>query len=58
MDSIKIGTAKIEFKCGEDVACLVKKMITTYHDPNLQIHFLTNCIKCNGRREPEPSLIN
>jgi hypothetical protein len=46
-------SVKIPFKCGPRTACIVKKVILVKKDPNLTIHLMRNCIRCNGREEPE-----
>lgn len=54
MNSNKIDSVKIPFKCGPEGACVVKKVISSpEYDVNLKIHVLRNCIRCNGSLEPD-----
>lgn len=42
----------LNFKCGREIDCSVKKTIIAVMDVNLKIHLFRNCIACNGKKAP------
>lgn len=48
----KIKYTAVLYKCGPNKSCHVKHVVSEVKDPNLIIHFLKNCLHCDGINNP------